>query len=353
MLRITYLFIFLSILFSACTAPSEKKKKTKLKREDFYGETMGTTFKITYLDSTGLDIGEDLTLFLEEFNQAVSTYIKSSQISQFNQKDSLFLSIKDARHFVRNYTLAKDIYTKTDGWFDPTVMPLVNYWGFGYTEKKQVKEADADSIKKLVELVDFESVVFEEMGLGYSWKKTKKALQLDFSALAKGDAVDEVGRLLEEKGVENYFVEIGGEIRARGNAMSGTPWRTGIRAPKEGGALNDIQVAIEVVDQSIATSGNYVNFFEDEATGQKYAHTINPKTGYPEKNNLLSVSVFTAKCGAADALATAFMAMGYERAYKLVQELEGVDAFFIYSARNGKIKQEATAGIAPLFEKYK
>ena len=124
-------------------------------------------------------------------------------------------------------------------------------------------------------------------------------------------------------------------------------------SPKEKGAINDFQAAIEVADVSIATSGNYVNYYEDKETGVKYAHTINPKTGFPEKNNLLSVSVFAENCGTADAFATGFMAMGFERAFALAEKLDSIEAFFVYGDDKGAILQKATKGITPLFETQK
>ena len=149
----------------ACTSSGEKQKKTKLKRQDYYGETMGTTFKISFRDSVEIDIEQELSDFLNAFNNAVSTYIETSDISKFNQQDSLTLKLEDAQHFLRNYKVAKGVYKATDGWFDPTVMPLVNYWGFGYTEKKQVKAVDTAKVSELLKLVAFDAVRFEKDSL--------------------------------------------------------------------------------------------------------------------------------------------------------------------------------------------
>lgn len=330
----------------ACTSEnSSSSSEKKLKKEQFIGETMGTTLSIAYLDSTGIDFSTELSDLLIEINNSVSTYIKTSEISTFNhEKDSLLVSSKG--HFARNYTLAKQIYQQTEGWFNPSVMPLVNYWGFGYTEKKMVEQSDSLAIKNLLALVQFDSIKVQEAESSQLlFTKTIKGLELDFSAIAKGDAVDQVGLFLEHLGIHNYFVEIGGEVRARGTTMNGFNWRTGIRSPKENSA-KELQVAVQLPNLSLATSGNYENYYEDKKTGMKYAHTINPKTGYPEKNQLLSASVFAPNCSTADAFATAFMAMGLDKAFALASALPELEAYFIYSAEDGTLKVKHTPEVS-------
>ncbi len=324
--------------FVGCTTPSTTK--IALKKENIQGETMGTTFSISYLDSTGIDLMDALEFLLIDFNQSVSTYIADSEIATFNQSDSITIDKKG--HFFRNYVIARTVYQQTDGWFNPAVMPLVNYWGFGYKGKDIVQQIDSAAVKSLLQLVQFNSIVSKEKGDSIILSKTIEGLELDFSAIAKGDAVDAVGRLLESKGVVHYYVEIGGEIRARGHTITGHPWRSGIRQPQEGASKRAIQVAIQLKDVSVATSGNYENYLEDQQTGQKYAHTINPKTGYPEKNNLLSASVFAADCAAADAYATAFMAMGLEKTKALLMQMPALQAYLIYADTKGVIQVYTT-----------
>jgi thiamine biosynthesis lipoprotein len=335
----------------ACT--SENKTSTpqkQLKKEQFVGETMGTTLSIAYLDSTEIDFSAELSDLLMDINNAVSTYIKTSEISTFNhEKDSLYVDNKG--HFARNYVLAKQIYQQTDGWFNPCVMPLVNYWGFGYTAKKMVEETDASAVRDLVQLVQFDSIQVQNIeDKQLLFTKKIKGLELDFSAIAKGDAVDQVGLLLKSLGINNYFVEIGGEIRARGMTLNGFNWRTGIRSPKEGSSTKELQVAVQLPNLSLATSGNYENYYEDKNTGMKYAHTINPKTGYPEKNQLLSASVFAENCATADAFATAFMAMGLDKAFALANELPELEAYFIYSAADGTLKVKHTPRVTEFMD---
>ena len=309
---------------------------------------MGTNFMVTYLDSTGSDFTNELQQLLVDINAAVSTYIPSSEISSFNQNDSL--TVASNGHFVRNFLLAQTIYEQTSGWFNPSVMPLVNFWGFGYTKKEMAKDVASTTVDSLLQLVQFDSIDVIQGETKHHFYKKLAHLELDFSAIAKGDAVDEVGRFLERKGIDNYFVEIGGEVRARGKTITGYHWRTGIRKPKEGSAVNELQVAIELDDISLATSGNYENYYEDQVTGQKYAHTINPHTGYPERNSLLSASVFAKDCATADALATAFMAMGVEKAFALAEQLPNVDVYLVHSDEEGNLKEKYTAKVETLMQ---
>jgi thiamine biosynthesis lipoprotein len=306
---------------------------------------MGTTFEITFLDSTGIDLMLPIQQLLIDINNAVSTYVDTSEISIFNQKDSLI--VDNGGHFHRNYTNAQKIYAQTEGWFNPTVMPLVNYWGFGYTEKKMITKVDSSKIDSLLSLVAFETISSKTINTTTTYYKptSNTGIQLDFSAIAKGDAVDEIGRLLEKNSISNYFVEIGGEIRTRGTTSSGFAWRTGIRQPQEKSSQTNLQMIVELKNKALATSGNYENYHEDPTTGQKYAHTINPQTGYPERNNLLSASVLTPECGTADAFATAFMAMGLETAWEIAIKNPDIEAYFIYVDEKGEIKEKMTEGI--------
>ncbi len=340
MVRGTFYSITLCFFLLASCVENLPNKETTLKKEQITGETMGTTFSVSYWDSTGIDLLLDLQNLLLEINNSVSTYIEDSEISRFNYGDSLF--VKKDGHFARNFLLAKEIHKKTGGWFNPAVMPLVNYWGFGYNKKEIVTDVDSAFVKTLLKLVVFDSITIGEKEDHCLFLKHKAGVELDFSAIAKGDAVDEVGRLLEQLGIHNYFVEIGGEVRARGKTATGFYWRTGIRVPKENANARDLQTAVELSNLSLATSGNYENYYEDKTTKVKYAHTINPHTGYPEKNTLLSASVFARDCATADAFATAFMAMGLKKAYSLASQLPEIDAYFVFSDINGDLKEKYT-----------
>lgn len=334
-------------LLSSC-GNTATKEKNALVTERFSGETMGTTFSITYLDSTHQDLEKSLVQLLIDINKSVSTYVKDSEISMFNQQDSL--EVSNEGHFARNFEQAQQVYAQTEGWFNPTVMPLVNYWGFGYTEKKRVAQVDSSLVDSLVTLVQFEQIALQKKATTTLYSKPAKGVQLDFSAIAKGDAVDEVGRLLEQRGIDNYFIEIGGEIRTRGVTASDFAWRTAISQPIKGAGKStaSAQLLLELKNKSLATSGNYENYYQDPVTKQKYAHTINPKTGYPERNSLLSASVLASDCAIADAFATAFMAMGLERAWAIVNNNPAIDGYFIYLDEQGELQEKMTKGFEQL-----
>ena len=191
----------------------------------------------------------------------------------------------------------------------------------------------------LVQFVGFDKVVLEELML----KKTNRGVELDFSACAKGYGVDRISLFLEAIGCQNYFVDIGGDGKAKGKSPKNRPWRIGINTPKEGAAITDFQQLVKLSDLALTTSGNYRNFYEVD--GVKYSHTINPQTGFPERNTLLSASVFAKDCMTADAYSTAFMAMGLDKAYELASETDGVEAYLVFSDDQGKMKVKYTSGV--------
>ncbi|MEL6945967.1 MAG: FAD:protein FMN transferase, partial [Bacteroidota bacterium] len=284
---------------------------------------------------------------LKEINNEVSTYVPSSSISRFNQsKDGIEVENINQRHFLKNISIAKDAAMKTNGSFDPTVMPLVNYWGFGYTGKEAVTLVDSIKVDSLLQYIGMNKISIGKKRIN----KKSAGIQLDFSASAKGYAIDELGYFLEQKGIFDYKVEIGGEVRTRGKNPNGIFWRLGINTPKEETSVNDLFAAIQLDNQSIATSGNYRNYYT--VAGVTYSHTINPNTGLPERTNLLSASIITEDCAYADAYATACMVMGLEQAKEWVNTMEDVEAYFIFSGENNELQTYATEGIAASIERF-
>lgn len=334
------LLLFLVITGTIFSCKNEPKTLPYLQLE---GETMGTYYRITYSDAQERNFQTEIETFLKAFNNEVSTYIPTSTISQFNQSDATF-SITDKPYFTGNFTIAKQVFEQSRGAFDPTVMPLVNYWGFGYTPKEPVTQVDSTIIDSLLQMVGMDKV---EMENGYL-TKMELGVQLDFSAVAKGYAIDEIAKILDAKAVENYLIDIGGEARALGVNTKGNIWTVGINVPQEEAGLTEIQAAVQLENRSIATSGNYRNYYE--VNGVKYGHEINPKTGFPERTNLLSASVFAPDCATADAWATAFMIMGLDAAFAKASEMPNLEAYFIFGNDTGGLSTKYTSGLEGAFD---
>ena len=222
---------------------------------------------------------------------------------------------------------------------------MVNYWGFGYAAQKPVEKIDSLAVDSIQQLVGFEKI---EILIGDVLRDRSKVsklidnVQLDFSAIAKGYAVDILSKFFEEKKINNYLVEIGGELRCKGKNPKGNIWTTAINTPRINARLTDYEAIIKVANKAIASSGNYRNFHE--VNGEWYGHEINPKTGFPEKSKLLSVTVMADNCADADGYATAFMVMGLEKSKTLANQLDGIDAFFIFANENGELEQIYTQG---------
>lgn len=326
----------LFMLFSAC-----KPEATLVK---FRGETMGTYYEISYISEQGqVNYQKQIDSLLLAFNNSVSTYIPTSLISKVNQANAGD-TIPVDEFFAVVFITSAEVHRKTGGAFDPSVMPLVNAWGFGY--QKKPLPADSLEVDSLLKLVNFSS--FALLDNPYRIVKTVANTQLDFSAIAKGYGVDVIGLFLEDQKISNYLVDIGGELRARGVNTQQKAWTVGIDKPVENATKKEVQEIVRLKNSSIATSGNYRKFYEKD--GVKYAHTIDPKTGYPKLSNLLSASVFTSDCMTADAYATAFMVMGYEKARAYVERDVSLDALFIFSNEKGELQTFATQGVEVLKE---
>lgn len=299
----------------------------------FEGKTMGTTYQVKYLGPDGISYKEEVDSLLEKVNLSLSTYIPESEISQFNRGTILKY---ESPFFYPVLKRSKEIYKKTGGAFDPTVGPLVNAWGFGPSDSKHPDSAAIDS---LLHLVNYDSIYFDSISVC----KLIIGISLDFNAIAKGYGVDVVAGFLNEKGIKNMMVEIGGEVYCQGRNEDDKIWLIGIDNPIAESGGDRIKATVQLHDMALATSGNYRNYYVKD--GVKYAHTISPETGHPVRHSLLSASVFAKDCMTADAYATAFMVMGLEKAKKVLEE-EELDAYLIYSDNSGGIKTYITNGIA-------
>ncbi|WP_299526915.1 FAD:protein FMN transferase [uncultured Lutibacter sp.] len=315
-----YIFLLIFVGFISCN------KEAKLKIIE--GNAIGTTFSIRYLDISNLKFETKIDSLILAVNKSVSTYIPTSDISKINKGDSTVL----VDHFFEEIFLKSEkIHVETNGAFDPTIGILVNAWGFG--PEKSIKNLDSIKINELLNFVGFSKVKLEDKKI----TKLYSEIYFDFNAIAKGYLVDVVGRLFEQHNIENYMVEIGGEIRAKGLNEHGEFWRIAIENPNEDGSRS-FATTIQLKNESMATSGNYRKY-RTTTDGTKYVHTINTKTGYATASNLLSASVISkSDCADVDAYATAFMAMGLEKAKEFLNNHNELKAFLIYADENGEIK---------------
>ena len=281
------------------------------------GTIFGTTYHITYQYDE--DLQPELEARMKEVDNALSMFNKESIISKVNNNQPVELN----EMFVEVFQQAQKISEDTNGAFDITVAPLVNAWGFGF---KNEQMPDKHAVDSLMAIVGYQKVSYD----GKHIMKRDPRITLDCSAIAKGYGVDVVARLLEEKGIDNYMVEIGGEVVTHGISEKRVPWKIGVTKPtddplQEG---NELQTVLNLTDKAMATSGNYRNFYYKGK--RKYAHTIDPKTGYPVQHSILSATVLTNRCMRADAYATAFMVMGFEGAKKVLERNPDLMAYLIY-----------------------
>ncbi len=295
------------------------------------GETMGhIPFTIKYI-ADNRNYEKEIKNLLIDFNQTFSTYIPESEISIFNQSDFV---CNVSERFLFVLAEAKKIARNTNNYFDPTVMPLVNAWGFGY-KKPQDTLPSSGEIDSIMLYVGVDKLTVKDACL----YKTHPKLQLDFSAIAKGYASDVVAKFLDGKNIHDYMVEIGGEVVCKGKNSKKKTWRIGIEEPNQ--SKRSVVLAIPLHNKAIATSGNYRNFYQKE--GKKYGHTINPHTGKVAATDMLSVSVIANTCLEADAYATAFMAMGATKAIKNSEQRNDLEVYFIYSDKQ-ELKQYKSQG---------
>lgn len=287
------------------------------------GFIFGTVYNITYQSDKNLK--KEIEAELQKVDASLSPFNKSSIISKVNRNEKVEVNSM----FTEVFNLAQEISEETGGAFDITVAPLVNAWGFGFKNDTKPTPAAIDSLKQII---GYKKVRLD----GKQIVKNDKRIMLDCSAIAKGYGSDAVARLLRSKGIENFMVEIGGEIVTRGINEKRLPWKIGVTKPVDD-SLNtnqEIQTILNVTNKAMATSGNYRNFYYKD--GKKYAHTIDPITGYPVQHNILSATVLADNCATADAYATAFMVMGLEKAKAILDRHPELMVYFIYSDKNGK-----------------
>lgn len=313
----SFLFLFLSC-----------KKEIVKKHYQLRGAVFGTTYNIKYLKATKR-YQEEIDSLFNVVNNSLSTYISTSDISKINTGNN---NVLVDEHFFEVFKKSKKIYRETNGFFDPTVGNLVNAWGFG--PKREKKNLTQQQINEQLKYVGLEKIQIKD---GIVVKQYPE-VYLDFNSIAKGYAIDIIGRFLESKNITNYLVEIGGEIRTKGTKKNSAPWTIKVVDPLQ----NEIDTGYKIINisnKSMATSGNYLKFRISE-DGKKYVHTINPKTGEAKENNMLSASVIgNIDCADVDAYATAFMAMGLEKTLEFLKEHKEIKVILLYINRNNELTE--------------
>lgn len=302
--------------------------------EAYAGATMGTSYHVTVIgnDIPG-DLAASIQAVLDDIDGQMSTYKPDSQLMQLNRAP-LGQPFPISRQLMAVLLLSEDIYRQTQGAFDPSVGPLVDLWGFGpsYHEDQQPSQDNIDQLRKRL---GFDGLALNESALTAT---RQKDISMDLSAVAKGYAADRVAELLKAEGFSRYMVEIGGEMVLAGVNAKGIPWQIAIEKPVS--EAREVEQIVSVSDVGVATSGDYRNYFEHN--GQRFSHTIDPRTGYPIRHNLASVTVVADTSGRADALATAFMVMGTEAALDYAEK-HAIAILTLTKAGDGFVQAHSTA----------
>ena len=315
-----YLLIFLICLVS-CSIDESSKKSVLVTNK---GNTQGTYYYIKYLSINGQSFQTDIDSILNEIDLSLSIYNNNSLISNINSGDS----VKTDFLFNTVFDVSKEINEKTNGAFDPSISPLVNYWGFyNYTGVKEIL-VDSTEINNILKNIGFDKIKIKN-----NLVQLPANMSLDFNSIAQGYTVDLIGSYLRKVGVNDFLINVGGENLASGKNQEGDIWKIGIEKPTN--KINDdYKLILSLNNKAIATSGNYRKFHK--INGKKYSHVIDPLTGYPAYNRLLSVSVIHDDCMIADAYATAFMVMGVKKTKDFIKKNKELQVFLIYSSKENE-----------------
>jgi len=315
---LSFATLFLSVLVSC------KQEKNLVV---YNGQALGTNYQLQFYAPERFDLVKQFDSTITAINRSMSTYQSDSDISRINAGDTTV--VVDAM-FKEVFALAQQVYKATDGYYDPTVGVLANAYGFG--PDRPLKELDSTSVDSLMQYVGLDKLSISPQG---QLQKNTEHIYLDFNSIAKGYCIDRIGKMLEQNGVEDYLIELGGELLAKGeNLDKNQTWRVGIEninAPVEQRTYTE---AVSLNDKGMAGSGNYRKYRQDSITGKKYVHTINPITGSAEQSDVLSATVIASTCAEADAWATAFMALGLERSKAVISKNKELAAFLMYSSQS-------------------
>lgn len=332
--RVLSLFLITLILFTLVScSPSEVLLS---------GRTMGTTYSVKivvepFQSTDGLQAKIDKRL--DEVNRSMSTYRKDSEISRFNRLRSIDEGFPVSDGFFQVMLTGQQIYTLSGGAWDATVDPLVNLWGFGRKKRSGGRPGQGE-ISQALKTVGFDQIRIQDQVL----YKTHPDVTLDLGSIAKGYGVDQIAAVVRDGGFKNFLVEIGGEVFAAGLRVDGTPWRVGVNRPLKDAPGNAVYKVVGLTERAMATSGDYRNFIEID--GKRYSHVIDPRTGFPVSNGVVSASVVAGNCMLADGLATALMVMGPENGLAMIRHLREVECLIIVMSKDGTLVDYFSEGFA-------
>ncbi|MDX2362672.1 MAG: FAD:protein FMN transferase [Crocinitomicaceae bacterium] len=336
--------IISSIALSACNENQGANQQAEVEGIEISGNTQGTTYTIILAEDNSVFSQEQVEFLFSNFDGILSTYIDSSVISQMNRCEDSITVHDSAGYLERCYNVSRHVYYLSNGAFDPSVYPLVSGWGFMSNMETPLDQEEVDSILTFVsfEKEKLHSIDFHPQYIKF--KKVHKNFMLDFNAVAQGLSVDIIDEYLASIGCENYYIEIGGEIIVRGKNREGNDWRIGIDVPKENLSVRELENIVHLSDRAIATSGNYRKFYIHD--GVKYAHTLDPRTGFPVQHSLLSATVVANDCATADAYATTFMVFGVEKslAYVTNHPNENLEVYLLFTDDNGNLQRAMSLG---------
>lgn len=341
-----YFLPFLTLLFlplfSTCDRAPESAAETKVETPPpvhrLQGEAMGSYFRVTYIGDSIPRLAARIDSLLEAYNLELSAWVPTSKLTAFNESLE-GIDLAQTMHFIPNLDLAKRVSQETKGAYDPTIAPLVNYWGFGTGTPRETSEVIMEEVKALLPLVGLENISMD----GTMLRKSKGGVMLDLNASAKGYGVDLIAALLTAANRPDHLVDVGGEMRA-GGTKYGRPWNVAIRLPDEDKSKVAQAGTLPLSNgRAIATSGNYLNYYEVD--GEIFSHTINPTTGLVERNRLLSASVLAPDCATADAYATACMVVGAEQALELINARPDLEGYFLVAGEDGALETMKSAGL--------
>ena len=298
---------------------------------------MGTTYHIIYFDDDKRDFKTAIDSILLVVNKSINNYDSTSEVSNFNRSKKGIAP--ELPYFIPPLKKAREVFEASNGAFDPTVLPLVNAWGFGAGKRMNLDSAKVDSI---LAYVGYDKVKITEDSV----TKLHPDIQLDFGGIGQGYGADIVTDFLKSKGINNMLVEVGGEGMAVGkNLATDKPWQIGILDPNSTYENQFFKAYVSLTDRSFTTSGNYFNYHEVD--GKKYSHTIDPNTGFPARRALLSASIFAPDCLTADIWGTALMVLGHEKAIQVMSKFPNLDIILFYTGNSGKVETYISPGIQP------